>query len=93
MLPVVPEKAELQAAYEVTIAALQSFITNSHMEWFESINNSISKELDRPLLIMDKATGLVSVNFDPNVLCMLAEVHLWERAHLPIPYVAMEIQA
>lgn len=37
--------------------------------------------------------GLLSVNFAPALLSMSAEVVQWERLRMPVPYVAMEIQA
>lgn len=54
MLPSVPEAADTLMAYELTHQALQQFIVNTHMEWFHTIDNSISKQLQNSLLTQDK---------------------------------------
>lgn len=51
MLPVVPEQPETTAAYEVTLASLEQAISNTHLEWFETISTGIGRELDRSLLV------------------------------------------
>lgn len=55
MLPPVPEAADTLVAYELTHQALQQFIVNTHTEWFHTIDNSISKQLQNSLLTQDKA--------------------------------------
>jgi len=55
MLPVVPEAADTLMAYGLTHQALQQFIVNTHTEWFNTIDNSISKQLQNNLLTQDKA--------------------------------------
>lgn len=45
-------------------------------------------------MTLDKAAGgLLSMNFHKDVLAMTGEVHYWERMRMPIPLVAMEINA
>ena len=39
------------------------------------------------------AGGLLSMNFHRDLLAMGQEVHHWERLRMPIPYIAMEINA
>eukprot|EP00983_Pelagomonas_calceolata_P000970 34033-Pelagomonas_calceolata.AAC.1 len=39
------------------------------------------------------AGGLLSMNFHKDLLAMGQEVHYWERLRMPIPYIAMEINA
>lgn len=65
MLPTVPEAAEVYAAYDVTIASLDSFIQATHLQWFDSVHTSVARELEHPLLTQDKTSGLLAVNFDP----------------------------
>lgn len=57
MLPAVPEAADTLMAYDLTHQALQQFIVNTHTEWFNTIDNSISKQLQNSLLSQDKANG------------------------------------
>jgi hypothetical protein len=55
MLPSVPEGADALTAYELTHQSMQQFIVNTHTEWFHTIDNSISKQLQDNLLVQDKA--------------------------------------
>lgn len=55
MLPSVPELADVLTAYELTHQSMQQFIVNTHTEWFNTIDNSISKQLQANLLVQDKA--------------------------------------
>ncbi len=54
MLPPVPEAAETAAAYELAIGSLQQYVAHVHMEWFETIDTSLAKELDAKLLLQVK---------------------------------------
>lgn len=42
-------------AYELTHQSMQQYIVNTHTEWFNTIDNSISKQLQANLLVQDKA--------------------------------------
>lgn len=55
MLPSVAEEADVLNAYELTHQSMQQFIVNTHTEWFNTIDNSISKQLQANLLVQDKA--------------------------------------
>lgn len=55
MLPPVSEAADARTAYELTHQSMQQFIVNTHTEWFNTIDNSISKQLQDNLLVQDKA--------------------------------------
>lgn len=57
MLPVVPEGGDTLMSYDLTHQALQQFIVNTHTEWFNTIDSSISKQLQSNLLTQDKASG------------------------------------
>jgi hypothetical protein len=54
MLPAVSEAADALTAYELTHQSMQQFIVNTHTEWFNTIDNSISKQLQDNLLVQDK---------------------------------------
>lgn len=53
----VTESEEVFAAYELAHAAIEQYMHNTHNEWFGTIENSISKELQACLLTQDKASG------------------------------------
>lgn len=57
MLRTVPEAADTLMAYDLTHQALQQFIVNTHTEWFNTIDNNISKQLQNNLLTQDKTAG------------------------------------
>lgn len=55
MLPSVAEEADVLTAYELTHQSMEQFIVNTHTDWFNTIDNSISKQLQANLLVQDKA--------------------------------------
>lgn len=55
VLPSVHEAADALTAYELAHQSMQQFIVNTHTEWFNTIDNSISKQLQDNLLVQDKA--------------------------------------
>ncbi len=57
MLPSVPEGEEAVSACEVTHSAIEQFISNTHSEWFSTIEASISRHLQANLLVQDKGAG------------------------------------
>lgn len=94
MLPQVPEGDEVFAAYDLAHASIEQFMHNTHNEWFNIIDPNISKELAANLMIADKTQGgLLTMNFHRDLLGMSFEVQFWERLRMPIPYIAMEINA
>jgi hypothetical protein len=69
MLPAVPEAADVLTAYELTHQSMQQFIVNTHTEWFNTIDNSISKQLQDNLLVQDKADRKYQASVcNPHVL-------------------------
>ncbi|KAK3256380.1 hypothetical protein CYMTET_34484, partial [Cymbomonas tetramitiformis] len=91
-LPQTAEAAELQTAYTLAQQSIEQFVKNQHLEWFNTIEAGLTKKLENNLiLIEDNQGGLLKMNFDKQLLSVFAEVHYWERLHLEIPYVAMEI--
>lgn len=55
MLPVVAEEVDVLTAYELTHQSMEQFIVNTHTDWFNTIDNGISKQLQANLLVQDKA--------------------------------------
>ena len=95
-LPEVAEAEEVLSNFTVTLNSIEQFIHNCHQEWHPTIENGLEKELHLNLLIVDKSAdsrGFLSANFNPELLSMTQEVHYWERMRMPIPYVAMDINA
>ena len=93
VLPVTPERRELHTAFGMAVNAIEQYIKNQHLEWFNTIDSSISRKLENPLIMVEGEVGLLRVNFDAQLLGLFQEVHYWERLHLEVPYVAMEIQS
>ncbi|GMH41208.1 hypothetical protein BSKO_09118 [Bryopsis sp. KO-2023] len=94
MLPPVPDAQETIQAYELALTSIEQFISNTHQEWFDTIDGGIAKELGNNLIVQDRAAGgLLSMNFHNDLLAMSQEVHYWERMRMNIPYIAMEINA
>lgn len=56
-LPAVQEAEEVFAAYELAHTSIEQFMHNTHNEWFNTIEPSLSKELQANLLVADKASG------------------------------------
>lgn len=57
MLPDVPQAADVLKAYELTHNGVQQFISNTHSEWFATMEASVSKHLASCLLVQDRAGG------------------------------------
>ena len=93
-LPQVPESAELHQAYTLTTTSMEQYVKSQHLEWFNSIDTSISQKLETNLISsIPNEEGLLKVNFDKDLLSLFHEVQYWERLRLDIPYIAMEIQS
>jgi hypothetical protein len=55
LLPPVPEAADTLTAYELTHQSVEQFVVNTHTKWFATIDPGLSKALQTPLLVQDKA--------------------------------------
>ena len=55
MLPAVPEAAEALTSFELTHAALQQYVANTHREWFNSVDAGAGRALANSLLTQDRA--------------------------------------
>lgn len=78
-LPSVPELADVLTAYELTNQSIQQFVTNTHTQWFNSIDPSLSKQLQANLLLQDKADGecqIVQLRYGWPATCKLPHVHV-----------------
>lgn len=72
--------------------SLEHYIKNQHTEWFNSIDPSLTRKLEYNLILIEEdKNGELMLNFDRQLLSVFNEVHYWERLHMEIPLVAMEI--
>ena len=92
-LPQTAEANELKNAYHLATAAMEQYIKNQHLDWFNTIDSLLMKKLENNLIQPDEETGLLVMNFDKQILSTFAEVHFFERLHLEIPYIAMELSS
>ena len=75
MLPVVPEALEAGQAYELVHTSLHQFVQTVHNDWFSTIDQGLTKNLNNSLLSQDKAAGgALTMNFDKQLLEMSQEV-------------------
>ena len=75
MLPVVPEALEAGQAYELVHTSLHQFVQTVHNDWFSTIDQGLTKNLNNSLLSQDKAAGgALTMNFDQQLLEMSQEV-------------------
>ena len=81
MLPVVPEALEAGQAYELVHTSLHQFVQTVHNDWFSTIDQGLTKNLNNSLLSQDKAAGgALTMNFDKQLLEMSQEVSQAFRA-------------
>eukprot|EP00232_Nephroselmis_pyriformis_P029065 CAMPEP_0182867354 /NCGR_PEP_ID=MMETSP0034_2-20130328/8675_1 /TAXON_ID=156128 /ORGANISM="Nephroselmis pyriformis, Strain CCMP717" /LENGTH=4528 /DNA_ID=CAMNT_0024999703 /DNA_START=83 /DNA_END=13669 /DNA_ORIENTATION=- len=93
-LPVTPEREELQTAYTLFQSSIEGFIKSQHQDWYNTVDPALTKKLDNSLIVsLESEGGQLMMNFDTQMLKHFTEVHYWERLHMEIPYIAMEIGA
>ena len=93
-LPVTPERTELHEAHSLALNAIEQYVKNQHLEWFNTIEAAIATKLENSLIFTDDSKkGLLESNFDRHLLELFQEVNQWERMHLEVPYIAMEINS
>ena len=75
MLPVVPEAMEAGQAYELVHTSLHQCVETVHNDWFSTIDQGLTSNLNNSLLSQDKAAGgALTMNFDKQLLEMSQEV-------------------
>ena len=57
---------------------LYSFEDKTYTEWTEGVDVIAKTNLERPLLVRDASTELLSVNFNPQLVALLREVKYLE---------------
>ena len=52
-----PEADEVFAAAQLAKSSIEQFIHNTHSEWFQTIDQSVARELHANLLTVDRPSG------------------------------------
>ena len=50
-----------------------------YKEWTQGVDDIAKVNLEKPLLIRDQNSSLITVNFDPNLVALLREVKYLEQ--------------
>jgi dynein heavy chain len=76
------EDAEIAyAMYLEMLKLLNSADSAEFSAWASSVGQKSDVNLNRPLLVRDDETRLISINFDPQLVAVLREVKYLERKH------------
>ena len=55
------------------------FENDVYNEWTQGVDEVATANLEKPLLLRDTKSSLISVNFDPNLVALLREVKYLEQ--------------
>ena len=94
LLPDTPESADLAHAHALAVESINAYIQSQHAEWVATIDPNYPKKLENSLMTQTESErGSLLMNFDKSLLSLFQETLYWERLHMEIPLVAMEIAA
>ena len=79
------ESLEVIGQHDALLQALHDFETASYDAWARGVEETSAAKLRQPLLVRDAETKLLAVNFDPDLVRLLREVHTAASCHLPPP--------
>lgn len=65
---------------------LITFYKQIYNDWLQSVQPTITKRLEVPLMTRNSETGLLENNFDLQLLKLFAEIFWWQRMGKEIPY-------
>ena len=85
------EGKECLRAYSGILGQLQQYEQQHREEWAHEIDNTSAEKLKQSLLRKDAASGFMSVNFDPALVCLLRETKYFLLLNLEVPESAMSI--
>ena len=97
------EGVEATRAYEAIVASMAEFEARIYSEWTEEMEHTSQDKLKQNLLLREDTgenSGMLRVNFDPALVCLLREVKYFKllndckaesQSLIPIPESAMEI--
>ena len=57
--------------------------TEAYSDWTQGVDQVAKVNLDKPLIVRDPNTLLISVNFDPKLVALLREVKYLEQQNRP----------
>ena len=69
--------------YGILDFVLFRYETEVYSDWTEGVDKVARANLDKPLIVRDPNTLLISVNFDPKLVALLREVKYLEQQNCP----------
>jgi dynein heavy chain, axonemal len=75
------------------IASLDDYIKKMYADWKALLEEDLSNNLDRHLIVQVMVTNCLEGNFSKKLLLLFDEVRLWEKLLFPVPYQALELVA
>ena len=85
------EAKEVTKVHENIYESLNEYVSAKVSEWSHNVESSSQAKLKLPLLRRDSETGLLAVNFDPDLVALLREVKYFLLLDLPVPESAQQI--
>jgi dynein heavy chain len=85
------EAKEVTKVHENIYESLNEYVSAKVEKWSHDVEKSSQAKLKLPLLRRDGETGLLAVNFDPDLVALLREVKYFLLLELPVPDSAKEI--
>jgi dynein heavy chain len=85
------EGKEVSTLHNVVVSSLNEFEKINYDEWANTISAISDEKLNMPLLRRDTATGMLFVNFDAALTCLLREVRYFLLLGIQVPDVAMVV--
>jgi dynein heavy chain len=68
------ETQEIENVYEAVVGKLKAYEKEKVAEWAKAVDNTSDSNLSKSLLRRDSDKGLLEVNFDQSLVCLLREV-------------------
>jgi len=75
------------------ITSLDDYIKKMYADWKAILEEDLSSNLDRHLIIQVVLTNCLEGNFSKKLLLLFDEVRIWEKLLFPVPYQALELVA
>jgi dynein heavy chain len=85
------EAKEVTKVHENIYESLDEYVSIKVSDWSHNVESSSQAKLKLPLLRRDQDTGLLAVNFDPDLVALLREVKYFLLLNLPVPESAQQI--
>lgn len=82
------ESKEIMKSYTLLIANIKEYENNLIHQWENTIEDISEEKLKLPLLLWDRESNRIAVNFDPALVRLLREVKYFKLLNLQIPETA-----